>query len=102
MMKRSTREFIDEARDLDGYSISEFFHGYVYARWPYLDIGIGIGTHPLAKVYERLLSLLPRHYKAPQEMEKYGRVVADSYHGKVAYQRIGEGTGPRPGGGRTS
>ena len=45
----STRAFIREARRLPGYSFFDWLHGYVYARWVYLYIGIGTGEHPLAK-----------------------------------------------------
>ena len=83
MIKLSTRAFIDEARDLDAYSILDFLHGYVYARWPYLYIGIGVGTHPIAKVYERVLSILARRKKDSSGFEENSRGMTDSYHGKV-------------------
>ena len=48
-IKPSTRAFMEEARRTPGYSFLDFLHGYIYARWPYLYIGIGTGEHPLAK-----------------------------------------------------
>ncbi len=48
-IKPSTQAFLAEARKTPGYSFFDLLHGYVYARWPYLYIGIGTGEHPLAK-----------------------------------------------------
>ena len=48
-VKSSTREFMDEARKLPNYSFLDFLHGYIYGRWTYFYIGVGIGTHPAAK-----------------------------------------------------
>ena len=48
-VKPSTQEFVKEARRTPGYSFFDLLHGYVYARWPYLYIGIGTGEHWLAK-----------------------------------------------------
>ena len=46
-IKPSTRLFIREARQTKDYSFFDWLHGYVYARWPYLYIGIGTGEHRL-------------------------------------------------------
>jgi ferredoxin len=85
-------------------------HGYVYARWPYLYIGIGTGEHPLARIFGplarqlvRLFTLRPAddHLAEPSsqtsglsprtEPQAEGRsrqgsdhvTFADTYHGKV-------------------
>ena len=109
----STRAFIREARRLPGYSLFDWLHGYVYARWPYLYIGIGTGTHPLAKRVKPVIAwfdrLLTRKTSKPNRAgrsdeqqrdvgpaspapagpagdlaTKAGRVTfADTYHGKV-------------------
>ena len=50
LIRPSTRAFIQEARRTPGFSLFDWLHGYVYARWPYLYIGIGAGEHPLARV----------------------------------------------------
>ena len=91
-INNSTLRFIDEARHTDGYSLYDFLHGYVYARWPYLYIGIGTGEHRIAKTLKRILDgytklrhLLPsKNYKSDNNIdnEKEG-TFADSYHGKV-------------------
>ena len=84
-MKRSTLDFIAEARKTAGYSFFDFLHGYVYARWPYLYIGIGTGEHPVSKWYARIASLFAR-FPAPRKHDHAtdSRVsFADTYHGKV-------------------
>ncbi|MFC2026096.1 4Fe-4S binding protein [Chloroflexota bacterium] len=48
-IRPSTSRFYKEGRRLPGYSLYDWLHGYVYARWPYLYIGIGTGEHPIAK-----------------------------------------------------
>jgi len=57
-------------------------HGYVYARWPYLYIGIGTGQHPLARIFGppvRLVGrLFPRRTDGPEPT-----TFAEGYHGKV-------------------
>lgn len=78
----STRAFMREAHRLPGYSLFDRLHGYVYARWPYLYIGIATGEHPLAKRAKPLLAWFDRLLtrKAPDN----GHITfADTYHGKV-------------------
>jgi len=74
----AARSFLQEARRTPGYSLLDLLHGYVYARWPYLYIGIGTGEHPLARLLGPLVRglgrLLPAHA---------GGTIADTYHGKV-------------------
>ncbi len=78
----STRAFTREARRARDYSLFDWVHGYVYARWPYLYLGIGAGTHPLARVFgpplRWLASLLP-----PPAATEDRPTFADGYHGKV-------------------
>jgi ferredoxin len=76
--------------------VLDWIHGQVYARWPYLYIGIATGEHPLARavlpVVRGLVWLLaPRAAELPAtgEHEKSPRsngsraTFADEYHGKV-------------------
>ncbi len=88
--RASTRAFIREARRTPGYRLSDWLHGYVYARWPYLYIGIGTGEHPLAKVYGRARRGWDRMFRPvpeaalPRREGAGGEVTfADTYHGKV-------------------
>jgi len=82
LVRPSTRAFRREARRLPHYSFIKWIHGYVYARWPYLYIGIGTGEHPLARVFGppvRLVGrLLPKAKSDPDHL-----TFADGYHGKV-------------------
>ncbi len=78
----STREFLEEGLRTPGFSRSDLVHGYVYARWPYLYIGIGTGGHWLARplgflagMWSGLLRLLL--------VRRNDGTVADGYHGKV-------------------
>jgi ferredoxin len=83
----ATRAFAREGRRLRGYSLIDLLHGYVYARWPYLYIGIGTGEHPLAKAARPLVDKLDalirgaagRHVSGGEQ----GIGFADTYHGKV-------------------
>jgi ferredoxin len=90
----STRALVREARRLPGYSFFDWLHGYVYARWPYLYIGIGTGEHPLAKRSRPVIAWIgrlidSRAKKAPAAVvimpDGAERSVgfADTYHGKV-------------------
>jgi ferredoxin len=83
LIRPSTRAFAQEARRTPDYSFFDWLHGYVYARWPYLYIGIGTGQHPLSRLLGppvRLMGrLLPRRSDAPTG----GGSFADGYHGKV-------------------
>jgi len=79
----ATKAFRREAQRTPGYSRFDLLHGYVYARWPYLYIGIGTGEHwiarhlgPAAGWLGRLLS-----YRAGDDSD--GSTWADGYHGKV-------------------
>jgi len=85
-MKKSTREFIKEARTAKNYSFLDFLHGYFYMRWPYFYIAMGKGDHPLSK---KLSGILPYvlgffekfHHKNADSDQGGG--FADGYHGKV-------------------
>ena len=90
----STRAFMREARRLPGYSFFDWLHGYVYARWVYLYIGIGTGEHPLAKRAKPVIAWLDRLISSRAERRPAAIVAmpdgaqrpvgfADTYHGKV-------------------
>ena len=84
-IKPSTLAFIQEARKVPGYSFFDLLHGYVYARWPYLYIGIGTGEHPATKWF----ALISRWFNWLAAGRKQGEPAessissADTYHGKV-------------------
>ncbi len=69
-----------------GGSWWELLHGYVYLRFPYFYIGMGKGTHPLARWLGGPLSWLGGKMGLWNEENfraKGGGGFADSYHGKV-------------------
>jgi Pyruvate/2-oxoacid:ferredoxin oxidoreductase delta subunit len=91
-LTRSALEFFREGRRLPGYSLLDWLHGYVYARWPYLYIGIGVGEHPLSKWLAPLLARFERLFtgrarrearQEPAAAETQTITFADTYHGKV-------------------
>ena len=84
-VKPSTRAFVKEAGLTPGYSFFDLLHGYIYVRWPYLYIGIGVGEHPLAKWLAPfggwLNGLITK--KKPDESADSQIGFADTYHGKA-------------------
>jgi Pyruvate/2-oxoacid:ferredoxin oxidoreductase delta subunit len=80
--KKSTRDFFREAKEIPGYSLFDRLHGYVYARWPYLYIGIAKRDLPLGKILATAVGFLGRFW--PKTRENPDSVsFADTYHGKV-------------------
>jgi ferredoxin len=90
-LRSSTRAFIREGRRTPGYSLFDLLHGYVYAAWPYLYIGIGTGEHRLTRFLRPLAAWLERRSllklgtgDAPAALAAAEpRTFADTYHGKV-------------------
>lgn len=81
-LKKSTRAFYREGKEIKGYSFFDILHGYIYGRWPYLYIGVGTGEHPLAKVLRPLFNAFTYIFGDAQQPD--GEVTfADTYHGKV-------------------
>ena len=83
LFQPSTQAFIEEARRTPGYSLFDWLHGYVYARWPYLYIGIGAGEHVLARIFGPPVRLVGRLFPPPQNDGQDRTTFADTYHGKV-------------------
>jgi Pyruvate/2-oxoacid:ferredoxin oxidoreductase delta subunit len=96
LLRPSTWAFIKEAWRTPGYSFFDWLHGYVYARWPYLYIGIGVGEHPLVRAFaplvNRALKLLKVETTTDQpavsplqssSLNSDHITFADTYHGKV-------------------
>ncbi|MGD9048039.1 MAG: 4Fe-4S binding protein [Anaerolineae bacterium] len=85
-----TRQFVRAAWEVHDHSLGAVLHSYVYARWPYLYIGLGKGEHPIAKRLAPLLRawqrLFPRQepgaLPTPSPTQATG-TVADCYHAKV-------------------
>jgi len=87
LVKPSTVAFAQEGRRTPGYSLFDWAHGYVYARWPYLYIGTATGEHWLAKVIRPVVQVFNRLFppKESGSSNDSGETVtfADTYHGKV-------------------
>lgn len=85
-MKNSTRDFIDEAKKIESFSILDLIHGYFYMRWPYFYISMGKGDHPLAKKFQSFLRFrdsIKDKLHIVNGKQKQGSSFADGYHGKV-------------------
>jgi len=83
LIRPSTRAFLNQARRVPGHGFLDVLHGYVYARWPYTYIGIGLGRHPLSKPFARVSGWFNRlaTRRKPQDGSEIG--FADTYHGKA-------------------
>ncbi|MBN1995465.1 MAG: 4Fe-4S binding protein [Anaerolineae bacterium] len=84
----STWAFIKEARQTPHYSLFDWLHGYIYARWSYLYIALGTGEHPLSRALAPLvtgvLKLLKVETTGQAPDPTSNRLTfADTYHGKV-------------------
>ncbi len=84
-LKPSTKAFIQEAGQSRGVTFGDWLHGYIYARWPYLYIGVGTGEHPATRWVLPIWNLLAKGLRyRPRKTERDGRrAFADAYHGKV-------------------
>ena len=83
LVRPSTRAFRREARLTPGVSFFDWLHGYVYARWPYLYIGVGTGEHWLAHRLAPVVGWLSRLLVSGANDGHEGGTWADGYHGKV-------------------
>jgi len=96
LFQPSTLSFTKEAFYKRGYSFFDWLHGYVYARWPYLYIGIGTGELPRNQILRALVRRMKRLFssratantsteliKTPSQQNPDSGTTADNYHGKV-------------------
>jgi len=85
-IRSSTRELWREGRKVSSYSFTDFLHGYVYARWPYLYIGLSTGERELPRVLGPILRVVSRLFlgsRNGRDPETARQHYADRYHGKV-------------------
>jgi ferredoxin len=83
LFRPSTWAFLREARQTRGFTVLDTLHGYVYARWPYLYIGIGTGEHPINRLLQPLLRFFRWLFPSKENSNPDERSFADTYHGKV-------------------
>lgn len=96
-VRPSTLRFFRAGRDVRGFTLLKWIHGYFYGRWPYLYIGIGTGEH---RLYKRFAKPALRLFRKPEGIgdllsqgtagKKHAKPdkskspsFADTYHGKV-------------------
>ncbi|MFN2280408.1 MAG: ATP-binding protein [Anaerolineales bacterium] len=83
LLKKTTRDFFQEAENAGEYTPFDRFHGYLYAKFPYLYISVALGEHPLNKALAPFFLLLSRVFGSKDEKLEPGYAWANSYHGKV-------------------
>lgn len=92
LLTPSTLSFIREALQVKGYSFVDFIHGYIYQRWTYFYVGIGMREHKLARLLgpllDRLIDLYTllevRFHPSFKEFTNHRPVTfAETYHAKV-------------------
>ncbi|MEN6369949.1 MAG: 4Fe-4S binding protein [Thermotogota bacterium] len=84
VLRPSTRAFYREGRKLEGYSLLDFVHGYVYSRWPYEYIGTALRSRS-TPFWKRPIAYLGlwMAYRKKGETPPGHDTFADHYHGKV-------------------
>ena len=85
LVQSSTRALWRERKTTRTYSLTDFLHGYVYARWPYLYIGWAKGDRRIPALLKPLVGLVARLFLRQAAGGDQGakRAYADRYHGKV-------------------
>ncbi|MEE4194831.1 MAG: 4Fe-4S binding protein [Anaerolineae bacterium] len=86
--KESTRQFYSEADQIEGFSLFDRFHSYLYIAFPYLYIGVGTGNHWLAKLITPAINLWYQLFPRKNDpnvhaLDVASRSMADTYHGKA-------------------
>ncbi len=81
----STRLFLAEGKKVKGFKPFDALHGYFYARWPYLYIGVGTGEHWLSRIFFPLAKIIAEIDKKWKKIFPPAQEItfADTYHGKV-------------------
>lgn len=89
LMSATTRRFYDTSKNRQTHTFGKFLHGYIYARFPYLYIGLGKGNHPLRRRLNPLFSLWAKMNPVKQQPTRIHNINqpshthADEYHGKT-------------------
>ena len=85
LISKETRDFYQEGKRTDEYTTYDFLHGYLYAKWPYLYIGVATGEHKLSKILKPIFLFLSQVLSpfSDDHVSDEGDAWADAYHGKV-------------------
>ena len=83
LLRRTTAEFFQEGERAGEYSGFDKFHGYLYAKFPYLYISVALGEHPLNKILAPFFLFLSKIFGEENDELEPGYAWANSYHGKV-------------------
>jgi len=96
-----TRAGLREAARTPGFGLIDTLHGYIYGRWPYLFISVGLGEHRLVRLMRPIINVLfnalsrfpadnirietsgPRPGRLQNRFFLRKETFADTYHGKV-------------------
>ena len=89
LVRASTRAFYREGKQVSGYSFLDWLHGYIYARWPYLYIGVGVGEHPLVRFLSPVVGLFTKLFWSEAPDEAAGAVPRDKLLGARRQPGIG-------------
>ena len=82
--KPATRDFFRKARQMKGYPVTEWLHGYLYMKFPYAYIGNAKGDLPLGRFVQRVIAAWQRLFPPRPKPADPDRVTfPDTYHGKV-------------------
>jgi ferredoxin len=93
MFRKSSRRFWKEGRRVDGYSVLDFLHGYVYTRWPYAYIGFVKGDRKIPTILKPIVAAVAWLFlrsAAGFDSVQAKREFADRYHGKVVSTEAAE------------
>lgn len=100
-ISKATRAGLREAARTPGFGLLDTLHCYIYGRWPYLFIGVGLGEHFLVRLMRPVMNVLfnalsrfpadnirietsgPRPGKLQKHPFLRKETFADTYHGKV-------------------
>lgn len=85
MARSSTREFRQAWRKIEGRSLVDLVHGYVYGRWLYAYIGLAKGSRSIPLFLKPLVAAFAKILLGPALGTGVAakREFAERYHGKV-------------------
>lgn len=81
--KQATQKFFQEAAKQKHMTRLDALHGYVYGRWTYTYIGMGIAEKAWARRLRAVIAPMVKLVGAFRPSEQKNLSMADGYHGKV-------------------